>query len=59
MDSTDQELMAAARSLPEQIAAPMLIALERSGFRIGACAYETELAVCPLVAAARTGGRMA
>jgi hypothetical protein len=34
----------------------MKIALDSGRFRIGAMSYETELAVCPIAAAAKTAG---
>src|SRR4051794_31961758 len=51
-----EALGAAARALPGVIASWMQIALEDRKYRIGPYAYETDLTVCPIVAAAKVAG---
>jgi len=54
--NSERHLIAAVRALPADIAAPLRVALEQGEFRIGAFSYETELAVCPIAAAAKVAG---
>src|SRR4051794_38053201 len=51
-----QALAAATRALPDTIAAWMRRALEAGEYRIAPWAYETDVAVCPVVAAAMCAG---
>ena len=54
--SNERHLRLATRALPVAIAEPMRVALEQGELRIGAFSYETELAVCPIAAAAQVAG---
>lgn len=56
MGSIEQELADATIALSDEIASAMLAALESGDYSIGATTFESELAVCPIVAAAKTLG---
>jgi hypothetical protein len=56
MEPVELELAQATMSLPDEIASAMIIALETRPFRVGAGMFESELAVCPIAAAAKTVG---
>jgi len=49
-------LRLATAALPQTISTALATALDSGDFVIGALAYESELAVCPIVAAAITAG---
>lgn len=56
MGTIEQALARATARLPGEVAGPMIAALEEGSFRIGAGRFESELAVCPIVAAAKLIG---
>lgn len=54
--TTQMHLTRAVRSLPSEITNAMDAALGAGHFRIGPGAWETDLTVCPIVAAAKCAG---
>jgi hypothetical protein len=51
-----EELVAATAALPAEVRGAFSLALDCGEFTIGAGSWETELAVCPMTAAAITAG---